>query len=237
MTTALESRVAVVTGAGRGIGRAIALAFAREGADLALAARTAAELEAVAEEARRFGSRALVVPTDVTCEQQVTRLADAVLSEFGGVEILVNNAGWGIFKPVLELTLEEWEATIAVNLRSTFLCSRAFAPAMVRAGKGCILNIASMAAHRGLYEYGPYSAAKSAILRLTETLAAELKPHGVRALALCPGPTASRLRTSHFPDEDPATVMRPERVAEVAVLAVSDSAAGMSGTYLNINYY
>lgn len=234
-------RVAVVTGAGRGIGRAIALALAEEGAGapwaLALAARTEAELEAVAAEARALGRRALVVPCDVREETQVARLADRVLAEYGHVDVLVNNAGWGIFKPVVEMSLAEWEEVIAVNMRSTFLGARAFAPAMIRQGSGCILNMASMAAHRGLPDYGPYSAAKAGILRLTETLAAELKPHGVRVLALCPGPVASRLRSSHFPEEDSRALMQPETVAKAAVFAVSDAALGMSGTWININHY
>lgn len=232
----LEGQVAVVTGGGRGIGRAIALAFAREGADLALAARTRPELEEVAAKVRELGGRAHIVPTDVTREQDVARLADAAIGAYRRVDILVNNAGWGIFKRVIDLTPAEWDDTVTVNLRSTFLCSRAFAPGMIERGRGCILNISSMAGHRGLPDYGPYSAAKSAILRLTETLAAELKPAGVRVLALCPGPAASRLRASHFPDEDPATIMQPETVADVAVFAVSDAARNISGTWININH-
>jgi 3-oxoacyl-[acyl-carrier protein] reductase len=232
----LAGQVAVVTGAGRGIGRAIALAFAREGAHLALAARSRHELEEVAEQARALGRRAQVVPTDVTQESPVWSLAGAVLAEFGRVDTLVNNAGWGIFKPILELTPAEWDDTINVNLRSTFLCCRALAPAMVTRGRGCILNVSSMAGLRGLPDYGPYSAAKSGILRLTETLAAELKPAGIRVVALCPGPTASRLRSSHFPDEDPGSIMQPETVAEVAVFAASTAAQNISGAHLDINH-
>jgi NAD(P)-dependent dehydrogenase (short-subunit alcohol dehydrogenase family) len=237
MSRILEQRVAVVTGAGRGIGQAIALAFAREGADLALAARTRSELERVADEARALGRRALVAPTDMTDEAAVGRLAEAALGAYGRVDVLVNNAGWGTFKPIVALTLAEWEDTLAVNLRSAFLGCRAFAPAMIAQRSGCILNMASMSAHRGTPDYGPYSAAKAGLLRLTETLAAELKPHGIRVLCLCPGPVASRLRSHHFPDEDPASIMQPERVAAVALFAASDAAGGMSGAFLNINHY
>src|SRR5262245_4289555 len=126
MAVALAGQVAVVTGAGRGIGRAIALAFAREGADLVLAARTVPELESVAGEVRAIGRRALVLRADVTLEEDVEQLARAAHAEFERVDVLVNNAGWGIFKPIVELTLDEWEAVIAVNLRSTFLGARAF---------------------------------------------------------------------------------------------------------------
>src|SRR5262245_20669953 len=137
MAGVLADRVAVVTGAGRGIGRAIALAFAREGADLALAPRTVPELEAVAAAVRVLGRRALVAETDVRQEAPVARLAEAVQREYGRVDVLVNNAGWGIFKRVIDLTPEEWDDTVAVNLRSTFLCCRAFAPGMMRRGQGC----------------------------------------------------------------------------------------------------
>lgn len=233
----LQDKVAVITGAGRGIGRAIAVAYAREGADLVLSARSVPELEAVAEAVRRAGRRAEVVPADVRREVEVQGLAERTLRAFGRVDVLVNNAGWGIFKPVVEMSLAEWEDVMAVNLTNTFLCSRAFAPAMIERGRGCILNVSSMAAHRGLPDYGPYSAAKAGIVRLTETLAAELKPAGIRVLALCPGPTASRLRSSHFPEEDPDSLMQPETVAEVAVFAASEEAHGMSGAFLNVNHY
>lgn len=233
----LQDQVAVITGAGRGIGRAIALAYAREGADVVLAARSLPELETVAADVRQMGCRAEVIATDVRREADVQQLADTTLRHFGRVDVLVNNAGWGIFKPVVEMSLAEWEDVLAVNLTNTFLCTRAFAPGMIERGRGCILNVSSMAAHRGLPEYGAYSAAKSAIVRLTETLAAELKPAGIRVLALCPGPVASRLRASHFPDEDADSLMQPETVAEVAVFAASDAAHGMSGTFLNVNHY
>ncbi len=233
----LSERVAVVTGAGRGIGRAIALAYGHEGADLVLAARTESELEEVARQICETGRRDFVLPTDMRDEDAVTELADIACAEFGRIDILVNNAGWGIFKPVLDLSLAEWEEVLAVNLRTAFLGSRAFGRVMVRQRSGCILNVSSMAAHRGMRDYGPYSAAKSALLRLTETLALELKPHGVRVLALCPGPVASRLRSSHFPDEDPRTIMQPETVAQVAVFAASDAAAGISGAWLNVSNY
>jgi 3-oxoacyl-[acyl-carrier protein] reductase len=237
VTGQLQDRVAVVTGAGRGIGRAIALAFAREGADLVVAGRTVPELEEAAARVREQGRRALVVRADMTQEEEVARLAETTCVEFPRVDILVNNAGWGTFKPVVELTLAEWEGTIAVNLRSTFLGARAFAPVMIRQRHGCILNVSSMAAYQGAADYAPYSAAKAGILRLTEALAAELKPYGIRALALCPGPTASRLRSHHFPEEDPSTIMQPETVAEVAVFAASDAAHGISRTHLNVNHY
>src|SRR5262249_21196505 len=127
MAVRLADRIAVVTGAGRGIGRAIAVAFAEEGADLVLAARTQPELEAVADVVRAEGRRALVGPTDVTREEAVRRLAATTLAEMGRVDILVNNAGWGIFKPLVELTPAEWDAVIAVDLRSVFLGAHCFA--------------------------------------------------------------------------------------------------------------
>lgn len=233
----LKHRQAVVTGGGRGIGRAIALAFAREGADVCVTARTASEIEAVAREIEALGRRALAIPADVTDPAAVQRLRERVLGAWDGVDLLVNNAGWGVFKPVLELTLEEWESTLAVHLRGAFLCTQAFAPAMIARGGGVILNVSSMSAYRGAPEYGPYGAAKAALNHLTQTLAAELKPHRIRVVAICPGPTASRLRSHHFPNEDPTRIMQPEVVADLAVFLASDEARGISGAAVNIHHY
>lgn len=237
MAGRLDGRCALVTGGGRGIGAAIASAFAREGAHVAVTARTEAEIGAVAREIEALDRRALAIPADLTDEAAVTALAERVLGAWGGVDVLVNNAGWGIFKPVVEMSLAEWEGTLAATLRTTFLCTRAFVPLMIARGGGVILNLSSMASYRGSPDYGPYAVAKAGINVLTQTLATELKPHGIRVVALAPGPVASRLRASHFPDEDSSTIMQPDAVADVAVYLASDEARGISGAVVNVNHY
>jgi NAD(P)-dependent dehydrogenase (short-subunit alcohol dehydrogenase family) len=233
----LTGQVALVTGGGRGIGRAIALAFARVGADVAVAARTPAEIEAVAGEIRAAGPRALAIPADVTDAAAVEVMVSRTLETLGRIDLLVNNAGGGIFRQMIDYTPEEWDGMIALNLRSVFLCVRAVAPHMLARGSGRILNLSSMAAYRGSPEYSAYGAAKAAVNHLTQTLAAELRHGGVTVNAICPGPVASHLRSSHFPDEDPSRLMRPETVADVALFLASPAADGISGAAINVNHY
>lgn len=236
----LAGQVAWVTGGGRGIGRAIALAFAEQGADVAVSARTESELEAVAEECRAGGRQAVAVPFDVTSETAWAAAFETVLAALGRVDILVNNAGGGIFKWLVEMSPAEFDAVLAQNLRSVFLGMRTVAPHLTERGTGRIINISSMAAFGGGPEYCAYSAAKAGVNSLTETMARELRASGhvgVTCNAICPGPVASRLRSSHFPDEDPSRIMQPEAVARVAVFLASEQAAGMSGAALRVNHY
>jgi NAD(P)-dependent dehydrogenase (short-subunit alcohol dehydrogenase family) len=164
-------------------------------------------------------------------------MARRTLDALGRIDILVNNAGGGIFRHVIDFTPEEWDGVIALNLRSVFLCVRAVAPHMLAGASGRILNLSSMAAYRGMPEYGAYGAAKAAVNHLTQTLSQELRHRGVTVNAICPGPVASRLRSSHFPDEDPHRIMRPETVADVALFLVSPAAAGISGAAINVNHF
>lgn len=236
----LQDRVALITGGGRGIGRAIALAFARRGADVAVASRSADELEQVAGECRELGGRAIAVPFDVTEPEAWSAAVARVRDELGGLHILVNNAGGGVFKHVVDLSYEEFDKVIRQNLHSVFLGCHEVLPHLIAQGSGRIINVSSMAAHGGGPEYGGYAPAKAAVNRLTEVVARELKAAGavgVTCNAICPGPVASRLRSSHFPNEDPDSIMQPPQVAEVAVFFASEASAGVSGTYLNVRHY
>jgi NAD(P)-dependent dehydrogenase (short-subunit alcohol dehydrogenase family) len=233
----LTGQVALVTGGGRGIGRAIARAFARAGADIAVAARTPEEIEVVAGEIRAAGRGALAIPVDVTNAAAVDDMVHRTLETLGRIDLLVNNAGGGIFRHTIDYTPEEWDGVIALNLRSVFLCVRAVAPHMLARGSGRILNLSSMAAYRGLPEYSAYGAAKAAVNYLTQALSEELRHRGVTVNALCPGPVASRLRSSHFPDEDPSRIMQPETVADVALFLASPAAGGISGATINVNHF
>jgi len=187
----LAGQVALVTGASRGIGRGIALAVARAGADVAVAARSAPDLAVVAREIEGLGRRALVVPTDVRDDAAVQALVEGVLATLGRVDILVNNAGLGHFGPVEDMPIEQFDEMIGVNLRGPFLCVRAVVPAMKRQGGGAILNIASVAGLVGNANLSGYNASKFGLMGMTEALMLELRHAGIKVAAICPGSTAT----------------------------------------------
>jgi NAD(P)-dependent dehydrogenase (short-subunit alcohol dehydrogenase family) len=185
----LRGQVAVITGGGRGIGRAIALKFAGEGAAVVVAARTKSEIEAVAMEIRGAGGRAAAVPADVAEEKHCEHLIRVSEAEFGRVDILVNNAGeYGPVKPVEEISPAEWDRVIAVHLRGAYLLTRLALPGMYARGSGVILNISSLSAKSAFAWGSPYAAAKAGMLGLTRVIAAEAARKGVRVNAICPGP-------------------------------------------------
>jgi len=183
----LAGRRAVVTGGGRGAGEAIARSLAEAGAAVLVAARSAEQVERVAHDIERAGGRAWAATCDVTDEASVGRLAETAARAMGGVDILVNNAGIAMSSAVHATTLEDWERVFAVNVRGTFLCTRAFFPGMVARGWGRVVNIASTAGLRGDRYIAAYAASKHAVLGFTRSVAAEGARGGVTANAVCPG--------------------------------------------------
>ena len=186
--TNIEGRVAVVTGAGRGIGRAIAVELARMGAKVALVARGAPGLE---ETAKTIGKNASVIPTDVRKRDEVHRLFDQVSSALGPVDILVNAAGIGIFGPVTDFSDEDYDAILDTNLRGIFLACRYVVPSMISRRKGDIVNIASIAGKVGSAKRAVYCASKFGVIGFTQSLAEEVREHGIRVSVICPGSTDS----------------------------------------------
>ncbi|HET9923733.1 MAG TPA: SDR family oxidoreductase [Methylomirabilota bacterium] len=214
----LAGQVAVVTGAGRGIGRAVAATLAREGAAVALAARSTAELEAVAREIERAGGRALTMPTDVRHEGAVEALARRVLGEWQRVDVLVNAAGVATFAPVTDSKLDDWDQMLAVNLRGAVLCCRAILPAMTARHRGTIINVGSVVTSRSLTGSAAYTASKYGLLGFSRVLAEEMRPHGVRVGVLSAGATATSLWDAMPAAPARERMLRADQVAEAALL-------------------
>ena len=211
-----EGKIAVVTGGGRGIGRAIALALAHGGADVAVAARSKAEIETVATDIRKFGRKSLAVQADVSREGDVSRLSDEVLEHFGKVDILVNNAGIGVFAPVAELKVSDFDRMFAVNVRGAFLCTRLFLPGMIKQNSGDIVNIASLAGRNSFKGGAGYSATKWALIGFARSLMLEVREHDIRVITLCPGSVITSFSpdSSHRANAD--SIPKPEDIARIA---------------------
>src|SRR5438128_3249058 len=194
----LQHRIALVTGASRGLGKAIALELGSEGVTLALIGRDEAKLKETAQEAERLGTAAHVFAVDVTQEPQVQALAQQIESRFGRVDILVNNAGINVRKPLVDFTLDEWRKVVDTNLTSAFLMCRSFVPIMRGRGYGRIINIASTVGYDSVPGRAAYSASKAGLLGLTRALA--LAADGITVVAISPGPFATELNAPFIDD-------------------------------------
>jgi 3-oxoacyl-[acyl-carrier protein] reductase len=218
MSDALRGKVALVTGAGRGIGRAIAVAFAAEGAAVALAARSRADLAGVAGEIRERDGRALAVPTDVTQDGAVEALVEQTLTDLGRIDVLVTSAGTAAFGTVSDSKPGDWDTMLALNLRAVMVCCRAVLPAMLRQRTGTILNVGSIASKRALPGSAVYTATKTAVDAFSRVLAEELRPHGVRVGVLVAGAVDTPLWDTLGSSPPRDKMLRPEDVARAAVL-------------------
>lgn len=183
----LENQVAVITGAGRGIGKAIALAFAAEGADIVAVARTEKEIEETCSEVEGLGRQGLAVPTDITQADQIDRMVEKAVSRFKKVDILVNNAGIMRIAPALELTEFDWDTILDINVKGTFLSSRAIAKHMIKRKQGKIINMASIGGHIGAPGTAAYAVSKGGIIQLTKVLAVEWGIHNIKVNVISPG--------------------------------------------------
>lgn len=230
----LDGKVAIVTGGGRGIGRAVALSFAREGADVVVSSRTRAEIEGVAREVRELGRESLAVQADVSRESDVSDLAARTLEAFGRIDILVNNAAANLpSRQVVDLTLAEWERVVAVNLTGPFLCCKAVLPTMVEQRSGTIINISSVGGRRGAAGRSPYRPTKAALINFTECLAAEVKQYGIDVNCVCPGGTATRMMADIGRARGRTDLMQPEEIAEVVLFLVSPQSSAITGTAID----
>jgi len=247
----LTGKTALITGGGRGIGRAIAFAFAREGARIAVAARTAEQVEQVA---REIGNGAIALVCDVADPSSVTRMFGELRERVGDADILVNNAGIAESATLVNTTDDLWHRHLSINLSGTFYCTRAALPAMLKKGWGRVINIASIAGKTGAPYIAAYSASKHGVLGLTQSIALEVAASGITVNAICPGYVDTEMvsrgverittRTGRTAEEALETLKKmspqnrlvtPEEVAAVALLLASDQGRGINGQGINID--
>jgi len=221
----LQGQAVLITGASSGLGRASALAFARAGADVALLARSERDLQAVADEVEKLGRRALVLPTDLSNEAAILSTVEQAVASFGRVDVLLNNAGTDVPGPVTEVSANDWDLVLNVNLRAPFLLAKAVFPAMQTQGHGTIINVSSVAGKRGWANAAAYCASKFGLTGFTQALHAEGKEHGIRALVVYPGAMATNwgewtpeARQGDGQEDRPATeALSPEDAASFLV--------------------
>ena len=245
----LTGKKALVTGSSRGIGRGIALALARQGADVAINYRSSKEkAEAVVEEIREMGCNSLAVQADVSQKDQVEKMVAETVEKFGKIDILVNNAGIAVFKPFDQLTEEDWDETLAVNLKGQFLCMKAVVPIMEKQKWGRIINIASIASGGvgvGFPNLAHYCASKGGVMALTEELALELSPRGINVNAIGPGVIDTDMTASLKEDEKTMAGLmariakkrlgKPADIGAAAVFLASEEADYVTGIILYVD--
>jgi NAD(P)-dependent dehydrogenase (short-subunit alcohol dehydrogenase family) len=217
----LEGKKAIVTGGGRGIGHAIALAMAEEGCDVAVVSRTRDEIERTANEVMMFDSQALAIQADVSDPLDVEYAVNETIKAFGRIDILINNAGIAIFKPFLELMLDDWDRTMAVNLRGAFLCAQEVAKYMVGQESGTIINICSSASKKAYPNQLAYVASKHGMMGLSKTMSIDLQPYGIKVHAICPGGVDTKLTANARPEVDRSDWMHPEDIAHVVMMLLT----------------
>jgi hypothetical protein len=244
----LENKVAIVTGAGKGIGWGIAKVFSKEGAKVVVVDWDEEAGQKTAEEIRQSGGDALFVNCDVSNEEQVKAMVQATVDKYDRIDVLVNNAGVGVYKPLLEATSDDWDHCLAVNLKGVFLCSKYAIPHMQAVGKGAIVNISSVHSHATVNGVAPYAASKGGITALTRNMAIDYSP-AIRVNAIAPGWVLTPLIQSIFDSyDDPAEqqrlveqrqvmkrIGRPEDIGHAAAFLASDEASFITGTQLFVD--
>ena len=236
----LESKVTIVTGGGTGIGRGIALEFAKAGADVVVASRRLAVLEEVVREVRALGRRSLAVQTDISKNTDVDNLVQRVMGEFGSIDILVNNAGvYSSVSTIIELPEDEWDRVVDIDLKGYYLCCRAVGKEMIEQRKGNIINISSTSALASSGEISPYNAAKAGVTLLTRGLAWELGTYNIRVNAIAPGWVKSEMTQPLWADPERLKQLgagaplgraaEPEEIGTVAVFLASEAASFITG--------
>ncbi|MDL4839748.1 3-ketoacyl-ACP reductase [Aquibacillus rhizosphaerae] len=218
MGQSINGKTALVTGAGKGIGKATAIALAKEGVHVGLLARTEQDLKIVASEIKELGVNVAYASVDVSSIEQVEKAVSTITSELGTIDILINNAGTAKFGGFLDLTPDEWKKIIDVNLMGVYYVTRSVLPQLIEKNGGDIINISSTAGQKGAPVTSAYSASKFGLLGLTESLAMEVRKHNIRVTGLTPSTVATELAVeNNLTDGNPEKVMQPEDLAEFII--------------------
>jgi NAD(P)-dependent dehydrogenase (short-subunit alcohol dehydrogenase family) len=228
----LKGKQIVVTGGSKGLGRALTLRYASEGARVAICARSSDELNRLNIELSSRGAHILCLPCDIADPEQVGQFARSVLEDLGTVDVLVNNAS--ILGPRIELvefSKPSWDRVIDVNLNGLFNVTKAFLPSMVASRSGSIINVTSSVGKKGRARWGAYAVSKFAMEGFTQTLADEVRTFGIRVNSVNPGPMDTGMRHAAYPDEDRSKLRSPEEVTEVFVFLAADESRGVTGQY------
>lgn len=226
----LKGKHVVITGASKGLGRALSMRFAAEGAALTVCARTVKLLDTLRADLASRGADVIALPCDISDSQSVRAFAEQTIAARKHVDVLINNASTlGQRVPISEYPLKEWDEVIQTNVHGTFFLTRAFVPAMMTRGAGAVINVSSSVGRTGRKHWGAYAVSKFAVEGLTQVLAEELKPFNIRVNSVNPGPMATEMRRLAYPQEDPTTLRTPEQLTEVFVYLASDDGKGISG--------
>jgi NAD(P)-dependent dehydrogenase (short-subunit alcohol dehydrogenase family) len=230
----LKDKVAIVTGSGRGIGREIALLFAREGAKVTVTARSGDQVDETVKQIIKNGGQALGARVDVSQQAEVQQMVAKTMEKFGRIDILVNNAGIAHVAPFIVFEPEQWREVIEVNLMGPFYCTKAVVPIMLDQGWGRIINISSRSGKIGFAFETAYGASKHGLVGFTKALAEELAPFNITVNAICPGATATNMIPEEVRDRVKGTIINPVDIAELALYLTGESAKSINGEAINI---
>jgi NAD(P)-dependent dehydrogenase (short-subunit alcohol dehydrogenase family) len=230
----LAQKVVVISGASRGLGAALARGFARHGAKVAMCARNEADLNALSDEIQHAGGTVFGLPVDIQKPDRVEDFSEQILSKFGRVDAVINNASvLGERVPVSEYRYSVWREVIDVNINGTFLLTRAFLPAMIKQRSGSIVNLSSGVGNKGKPRWGAYSVSKFGVEGFSYMLAEELREYSIRVNIVNPGGIATEMRRAAYPDEDRSKLKKPEDIVDVFLYLVSDASKEVTGSRID----